>query len=311
MKTFLTIVGVTLAVVIVAVAGVYGWTMFSTPPTADRLPAPPQTIAQRQPASAPAPSASADTTPSHSAAPATHTPSAAAPPAERNLLPPSPPPPTQVANPTQGMIAPETPAPEAPVESDGTAPDSDLDAPPETFEDKLYAVAIGQTLDEVDAVMGGEGTPDDTVEFVPQGWYTLRWRDSGGATITGTFDENDRLVAVVPFKVPGAFEWMNDDLNYSIVTWLNDRLEALNFPVRVPAVRIAEVTQTQYQFQAGLVTLNGQVVGSIGGNYYEGDGVTTVAPGDTRPYVRAMEGSYQFTAPNGAQVGDTFALAEY
>jgi hypothetical protein len=182
----------------------------------------------------------------------------------------------------------------------------------DSMEDKLYALILGQSDNEVSAIMGGEGSPaEDAGEYLPQGWYALRWRESDGASLVATFDEFNTLVHVSPFKVPGAFEWMNDNIPYSLVTWLNDNLENNNIPVRVPAVQVTAVTEAQFQFQAGLVTRDGQVSGSIGGNYYVGDGATTYVPGDNQAYVRAMEGSYQFYAPSGAQVADTFALAEY
>jgi hypothetical protein len=180
------------------------------------------------------------------------------------------------------------------------------------MEDKLYALAVGQSEEEAAAIMGERGLPtDDGAEFVPQGWYQIRWREADGAAITATFDEYGALVHINPFKVPGAFEWMTGDLNYSIVTWLNENLEKGNLPVRVPAIQIAEAGENRFQFQAGLVLRGGRVTGTIAGSYYDGDGETTYVPGDPRPYVRAMEGSYQFYAPDGAQVGNTFALAEY
>jgi hypothetical protein len=311
MKTVLTVVGITLAVVIVAVAGVYGWVMYSAPLPTDKLPTPPTNASRNtptavaqswiDPGSVPTPS-SGDRT--------SQTPNASAPPSSRNLVRPAPPPPTQVAGAQPGMAVPVT-SPE-PVTAEYPGSPAIGGASLDSMEDKLYALTLGVSDAEVSAIMGGEGSPaEDAGEYLPQGWYTLRWRESDGASIVATFDEFNTLVHVSPFKVPGAFEWMNDNIPYSLVTWLNDNLENNNIPVRVPAVQVAAVTETQYQFQAGLVTRDGQVSGSIGGNYYIGDGATTYVPGDNRAYVRAMEGSYQFYAPNGAQVADTFALAEY
>ena len=310
MRTFLTVVGATLAIVIVAVAGVYGWMMVSVPPPSDKLPAPPAKIARQQPRPAPQPSTVPADTPPPLDVPRSQTPNAMAPPSSRDLVHPTPPPPTQVIDPYQGMPAP--PQPEPSVGPDSSAPASEPEVAPETMEEKLHALNIGQTADEAAAIMGERGMPaDDASEFIPQGWYQLRWREPDGASITGVFNEFNILVHISPFKVPGAFEWMNDNLNYAIVTWLNDNLEKNNLPVRVPAVQIATAGQNQIQFQAGLVMRGGQVTGTIAGMYYAGDGETTYVPGDTRAYVRAMEGSYQFYAPNGAQVGDTFGVAEY
>lgn len=307
MKTVLTVVGITLALVIVAVAGVYGWMMYSAPLPTDKLPAPPANTSRNTPA----PDAQSRSDPGSVSTPtsgnrASQTPNASAPPSSRNLVRPAAPPPTQVAGAQPGMAVPVT-SPE-PVTAEypaigGTSLDS--------MEDKLYALTLGLSDDEVRAIMG-EGLPaEDAGEYLPQGWYALQWRESDGASIVATFDEFNTLVHVSPFKVPGAFEWMNDNIPYSLVTWLNDNLENNSIPVRVPAVQVAAVTETQFQFQAGLVTRDGQVSGNIGGNFYVGDGATTYVPGDNRAYVRAMEGSYQFYAPNGAQVADTFALAEY
>jgi len=314
MKTFLTVVGVTLAIVIVAVAGVYAWMMASAPSPSGKLPAPPANVARQQPRPLQQPAASQNAADSSSGAPRSNVPNAMTPPSSRGLVRPAPPPPTQVAGPDQGM--PVSPQPQAaqppPVGPDSSTPASEPDALPETMEEKLYALTIGQSEDEATAIMGEPGLPTgDGGEFLPQGWYQLRWREADGASITATFDEYGTLAHIAPFKVPGAFEWMNGNLNYSIVTWINDNLEKNNLPVRVPAVQIASAGQSPFQFQGGLVIPGGQVTGTIAGTYYAGDGETTYVPGDTRPYLRAMEGSYQFFTPNGAQVGDTFALAEY
>ncbi|GMV90490.1 MAG: hypothetical protein AMXMBFR82_02680 [Candidatus Hydrogenedentota bacterium] len=314
MKTVLTVVGVTLAVVIVAVAAVYGWMLVSTPPPSDKLPTPPPKTARTAPSTPPAtPPPSAQGSASQSEGRVSQTPNALAPPSSRNLVHPAAPPPTQVADAQTGGST-STPVAEAlpPVTPESDAPLGESAVVPDTMEAKLNALQFGLTDDEVRAIMGAEGTPaDDVIEYMPQGWYALRWREADGASITATFNEYNTLVHLAPFKVPGAFEWMNANVPYSIVTWLNDNLENTNLPVRVPAVQVGAVSQSQFQFQAGLVTQDGQVAGSIAGNYYLGDGQTTYIPNDPQPYVRAMEGSYQFYAPNGAQVADTFGVTEY
>ncbi len=313
MKTVLTVVGVTLGVVIVAVAAVYGWMLVSTPPPSDKLPTPPPKTARSVPSVRPAATPPAQGSASQPEGRVSQTPNALAPPSSRNLVHPAAPPPTQVAD-TQTGVPAQTPVSESlpPVTPESEASPGESAVMPDTMEAKLNALQLGLTDDEVSAIMGAEGTPaDDVVEYMPQGWYALRWSEADGASITATFNEYNTLVHLAPFKVPGAFEWMNANVPFSIVTWLNDNLENNNLPVRVPAVRVGALSQTQFQFQAGLVTQDGQVAGSIAGNYYLGDGQTTYVPNDPQPYVRAMEGSYQFYAPNGAQVADTFGVTEY
>lgn len=313
MRIILTVVGVTLAIVIVAVAGVYGWMMVSTPPPSDKLPTPPPNVARSAPPVRPPASAYTSASDASSSERVSQTPNAVAPPSSRDIVHPAAPPPTQVADPLSGMPS-QIPVaePDAPVTPESESPQGESAVVPDTMQGKLNALQLGLTDGEVSAIMGEDGSPaEDAGEYLPQGWYALRWRDPDGASITATFDEYNTLVHLTPFKVPGAFEWMNANVPYSVVTWLNDKLESSNLPVRVPAAQIGAVSDTRFQFQAGLVARNGQVMGSIAGTYYIGDGASTYIPGDTRPYVHAIEGSYQFYAPNGAQVADTFGLAEY
>lgn len=190
-----------------------------------------------------------------------------------------------------------------------------VEAPiPATMFDKLASLQIGFGEPEVAAIMGSEGAPVvDAVgeKFVPQGWYNRRWNDSDGGSIVALFTGDGILAHVEPLKIAGAFDWMNADPFYSITTWINDNLENENFPVRLPAVEVTTTGERAFRFQGSLVNSVGQFVGSMKGAYYVGDGATTFAPNDRVAYRKAIEGVFEFVAPDGSRRSDNFAWVEH
>ncbi|MCC6490301.1 MAG: hypothetical protein IT364_22650 [Candidatus Hydrogenedentes bacterium] len=306
MRTVLTVVGITLAVVITAVAGVYAWMAVSATQPSQGLPAPPPKVAKAsretpaRPHNTVAPPAAA------TAVPRTPSPS-------KELVRPAPSPLPAPAAPTQDV--PAVPDPNAPAHVPETPSQPPVDAPPPaTMFDKLAALRIGSAESEVAAIMGTEGAPvadAAPAEFVPQGWYNLRWNDPDGGSIVALFTADGILAHLEPLKVVGAFDWMNADPFYSITAWINDNLENESFPVRLPAVEVTTTGEHAFRYQGSLVTSAGQFVGSMRGAYYAGDGATTYMPNDRVPYKKAIEGVFEFIAPDGSRRSDNFAWVEH
>ena len=311
MRTVLTVAGITLAVVITAVAGVYAWMALAAEQTTAGLPVPPPKAAKAPPRQAAAPRESRS-----SASSSTSARTSSRPQASQVLVRPGSPPTARAAG-APGQEQPAIPLPEPPAGIPVPVPATEPGqaAPlPETMLEKLAALMVGLPQPEVAAIMGGEGRPvaDATrQEFTPLGWYRIRWSDPGGATIVGLFSEQGILAHLEPLKIAGAFDWMNADVHYSITTWINDNLQAEDFPVRLPAVEAATTGPNTFQYQGALVNSEGRFVGSMRGTYYVGDGATTFAPNDAIPYVKAIEGSYQFISPDSLSRADSFGWVEH
>lgn len=314
MRIVLTMVGITLGLAVAVVAAVYGWQQYSTAPVPLVASAPRATPAEPsapEPKSPPAPRAAGapapkpkptDSTPPPPS-PATPTapldktpmptPSASAPAAPS----PTPKPPTRPA--TSPVPSPRTP---------GVAAEDQPIAVPETgavvTAEKINTLDIGMTEEEVEAVFGKAGvvTPEsDLPAFTPEGWTEIRWANADGSYIAGLFNDQGELVNAQPFNLPGAFDWMARP-HHAVPSWLNDRLQAANLPVRVPSVAVVESGPATFQFEGGLANVDGVFVGTIRGVYYTAD--------PRGRFSRAIEGQYQYTLPNGAVDANTFQFAE-
>jgi hypothetical protein len=170
--------------------------------------------------------------------------------------------------------------------------------------EKLAQLTMGMTETDVAAVIGKEGvmTPDEQLPpFTPESWYEMRWPNADGSYIAGLFNDSGSLVHLEPFNMPGAYEWTATPW-YALPRWLNEKLQANNMPVRLPAVDIATVQTDAYQFRGALVNADGIILGSIAGTYYASD--------PNGRFTRAMEGSYEYTLPGGSTDANTFQFSE-
>jgi hypothetical protein len=326
MKIILTAVGIALAVVITVVAGVYGWAVMTgrrtTPeflaaadtaslpketepnvvstPNRDSTPAPPP-AAPPQPTFTPQPPVPFSTT---SPTPAPSKEGIASTPAATASGSPAGP----AGTPTSGPSALATPAPPSIPVAPAATPAPQTNAA--TIE-KLFQLQPGIAEDQVAAVMGSPGTePAGFTPYRPIGWYERRWINADGSWIAAVFNDAGLLVALDQYKVPGASEWTSDP-HYAIASWMNANLENNRMPVRIPALDVVQSAPSAYQFQGALTADDGTIVGSITGVYYPGDGATTYIPGETLPYSRAIEGTYQYALATGAADSNTFALVEH
>ena len=299
MRIMLTMVGITLGIAIAVVAGVYGWQQFaSTAP----VPAP---IKPVQTAQAPSPQPAPPTTPKP-AQPA---------PAPVQLPKEAPKPMPPVAAPATGkqppVAAPKTEKPATPPAGEPTVPaeEAPIAVPAEPVTavatpEKLESLRIGMTLEETEQAMGAKGvkTPDDQVPaYQPDGWEEVRWPNADGSYIAALFNTDGQLVHLQPFNMPGAYEWMSNP-HYAIPAWLNDKLQAANMIVRVPSVDVVEAQAGAEQFQGALVNASGEFLGSISGSYYTGEAAVG--------YTRGIEGTYQYSLPNGQIDSNTFQFTE-
>lgn len=322
MKIVLGVVGITLAVVITAVAGVYAYVAYTTPvaspkpaqsfpPVQDKTPekqaskdvpqpvtapTPPMSTVQAppQPDAMPKASGAASNPTAPSADPAASPPAASIPPTATGALPPIP-----VPHPSPTPVQPGAGPALSQPDTRETAP-----GPVATFE-KLSALQIGMTEDQVSQIMGSEGHPppeSETWEYQPIGWYELRWTNRDGGYISGLFTDNGILGFLEQDKIPGG-EALETVPYYAIRKWLNERMRTNRMPVRVPAVEVVELGSGGYGFQGMLVSSRGEVWGSISGTYYIGDNITV-------PYLRAMEGQYEYVTPDGIVFSEPFQFAE-
>lgn len=307
-------VGIALGIAIAVVAGVYGWQQYeSTKPVA----VPPTTVvsttpppaASKPPAEKPKPVDLPASKPG--AVPPT------APPAGPPKPFPSGPPSSQVDNKvpagpssTAGPAAKPAPgAPSASPPSTAQTPGEDTPiAVPETpnvaTPEKLEQLIVGMTEDDVQQTMGKEGVPtpeDQLAAYTPEGWYEVRWPNADGSYIAALFNDLGRLAHLEPFNMPGASEWKATPW-YAVPSWLNDKLRSSTMPVRLPAVDIVEAQADTFQFRGVLANADGQVLGSISGTYYVND--------PSGRFVRAMEGTYEYTLPDGTVDANTFQFSE-
>lgn len=168
----------------------------------------------------------------------------------------------------------------------------------------MAQLMVGMTEDNVVQTMGSEGvaTPDESLpKYTPDGWYEVRWPNPDGSYIAGLFTDQGTLANITPFNMPGAETWTATPW-YAVPRWLNDKLEGNSMPVRVAAVDVVEAQAGVYQFRGPLANAEGQVLGSISGSYYLQD--------PSGRFTRAIEGSYEYTLPNGAVDANTFQFTE-
>jgi len=170
--------------------------------------------------------------------------------------------------------------------------------------EKLQSLQIGMTEGDVRQTMGTDGieTPEEQLpEFTPAEWYELRWANADGSYIAAMFNEEQTLVHLQPFNIPGAYTWLATP-HYAVPAWLNEKFQANNMMVRLPAVDVVEPRQYTYQFRGGLVDASGQMLGTVAGTYYLGE-----AAGQ---YARAIEGSYEYRLVDGRVDANTFQFVE-
>ena len=309
----MTMVGIALGIAIAVVAGVYGWQQYeSTKP----IEVPPATVASTSP------------TPDTSKPPAEKPKPVDLPASKPGAVPPAAPPsgppkafpsatppqadsktPVTPPSPAGPATKPVPGAPGASLPNTGPTPGEDTPiAVPETPKvatpEKLAQLIVGMTEDDVQQAMAKEGVPtpeDQLAAYTPEGWYEVRWPNADGSYIAALFNDLGRLAHLEPFNMPGADEWKAAPW-YAVPSWLNEKLRSSAMPVRLPAVDIVESQADTFQFRGVLANADGQVLGSISGTYYVND--------PNGRFVRAMEGTYEYTLPDGTVDANTFQFSE-
>ncbi|MBX7258246.1 MAG: hypothetical protein K1Y02_17925 [Candidatus Hydrogenedentes bacterium] len=204
----------------------------------------------------------------------------------------------------------ETPE-EAPIQEE--APQAPVEQTSGFSAEKLNALALGMTYEQVALTLGeagrilGEGL---AVPFQPIGWATVEWGSREKGLFTATFNEDEQLVAVDTFNVPGTEALAAVPAN-AVRTWLNNAMAQERLAVRVPVVVTKPSGPGNYEYSAALVSQSGVEVGEIAGFYHLGDGATTYAAEDQQPYTRLLEGVYEVVWEDGSNTSDSFSLVEY
>lgn len=198
-------------------------------------------------------------------------------------------------------------APEAGAESQS------VDRAPGITADKLNALALGMTYEQVALTLGDAGRilgDGLGVPFQPVGWATVEWGSREAGLFSGVFNASELLVSVDVFNVPGAEALAAAPAN-AIRIWLNNALAQDRLAVRVPVVLAKPSGPGSYEYSAALVSEAGIEAGEIAGFYRLGDGTTTVASGDNQAYRRLLEGVYEVVYEDGSNASDAFTLVEY
>ena len=212
--------------------------------------------------------------------------------------------PPPVMRPEPRVIAPVEPGLEAPAVPEVIAP---------VTSDQFYQLAFGQTYNQVLEIIGynGEDVTSALVSegYFPQGWTAVEWGDANW-DLLAVFDAEGLLTRLEPFNLSLPPDWNRRPDQY-IYAWINGKFAEAGAPVRMPAVQYAATSANTYGYEAGLVDRQGNLVGSLQGVFYAGDGRTTYLPNDTAPYRSAIEGAFQYVLADGTEAGDTYQWVEY
>ncbi|MCL4217954.1 MAG: hypothetical protein KJ052_13245, partial [Candidatus Hydrogenedentes bacterium] len=200
----------------------------------------------------------------------------------------------------------------APVEP-GLEPPAVPSARAPVTSDQFYQLSLGQTYNQVLEIIGysGEDVTSAVVSegYFPQGWTAVEWGDANW-DLLAVFDAEGLLTRLEPFNLSLPPDWNRRPDQY-IYAWLNGKFAEAGAHVRMPAVQYAAASANTYNYEAGLVDRQGNLVGSLQGVFYAGDGRTTYLPNDTAPYRSAIEGVFQYVLADGTEAGDAYQWVEY